>query len=481
MLLIVALATLLCLPPAALAQQGDANPAELASDGWAALEEQRFGDALAAFTAASEQVPDEPTFWFGGGLAAYMLGRTEDAEVLLQRVLDLEPWLADAAWLLGELYYHAGRVQEAVATYEAALGHLPDDPDFADRLEDWKRENQLQDRFYVSRGAHFRVLFEGPADDALARRIVEMLEAAYWRVGGELRSYPPQAITVVLYTQEQFQDITRSPAWAAGVYDGQIRMPVRGALDRRAELERVLTHEFVHALVAMLGSRTVPVWLNEGLATVFEPGGLNRATEVLASATSQPSLRDLHDSFAGLSGARAHRVRPERGRGRPDDLAARRSGHRPLAEGSREGRAVCFGVSPAHRSSVRRIRAHGPVALALWIAVATRCACDVSRIRSAGVDREADAVSQVGAPRASDLELAEESGFVSDPKHEVEPSADARRVSHPQEVHGRTGALVDRPVGRGELVEVQELEVDARQCHAVASTPLDPRSEQKLG
>lgn len=82
-------------------------------------------------------------------------------------------------------------------------------------------------------------------------------------------------------------------------------MPVRGALDRRAELDRVLTHEFVHALVAVLGSRTVPVWLNEGLATVFEPGGLNRATEVLASAGSQPALGDLHGSFAGLSGARA--------------------------------------------------------------------------------------------------------------------------------------------------------------------------------
>ncbi len=305
MFLIVALATLLCLPPAALAQQDAANPAELANDGWAAVEARRFGDALAAFTAASEQVPDEPTFWFGGGLAAYMLGRTEDAEVLLERALNLEPWLADAARLLGKLYYHTGRVQDAIATYEAALGHAPDDPDFVDTLEEWKRENQLQDRFYVSRGAHFRVLFEGPTDDALARRVVEMLEAAYWRVGGELRTYPPQAITVVLYTQEQFQDITRSPAWAAGAYDGQIRVPVRGALDRRAELDRVLTHEFVHALVAVLGSRTVPVWLNEGLATVFEPGGLNRATEVLASATSQPALGDLHGSFAGLSGARA--------------------------------------------------------------------------------------------------------------------------------------------------------------------------------
>ena len=164
---------------------------------------------------------------------------------------------------------------------------------------------ELQDSFYVSRGAHFRVLFEGPTDDALARRTVEMLEAAYWRVGGAFQAYPPEAITVVLYTQEQFRDITRSPVWAAGAYDGQIRVPVRGALDRRRELERVLTHEFVHALVLALGGETVPVWLNEGLATVYEPGGLNRASSVLASVTSRPALHDLEGSFAGLSAERA--------------------------------------------------------------------------------------------------------------------------------------------------------------------------------
>ena len=32
---------------------------------------------------------------------------------------------------------------------------------------------------------------------------------------------------------EQFRDITRSPAWAAGAYDGTIRVPMRGALDNR--------------------------------------------------------------------------------------------------------------------------------------------------------------------------------------------------------------------------------------------------------
>ena len=173
----------------------------------------------------------------------------------------------------GSCYFRTGRADDAIETYEAALEYAPGDANLKSKLADWQRQSQLHDRFRQSSGTHFRVLFEGRSDEALARRIVEMLETAYRNVGGVLRTYPAQTITVVLYTQQQFQDITRAPAWSAGVYDGQIRLPVRGALERRDEIQRVLTHEFVHALVANLGGRTVPMWLHDGLATALEQGG----------------------------------------------------------------------------------------------------------------------------------------------------------------------------------------------------------------
>src|SRR2546425_8800921 len=78
---------------------------------------------------------------------------------------------------------------------------------------------------------HFTVLFEGPAEQRLAAAAVDALEAAYWRIGTALLAYPPTVITVVLYTDEQFRDVTRSPAWAGGVFDGKIRVPMRGALN----------------------------------------------------------------------------------------------------------------------------------------------------------------------------------------------------------------------------------------------------------
>src|SRR6185436_6411885 len=170
-------------------------------------------------------------------------------------------------------------LKEALATLEDVQKRSPSTEGVEERLREWRKETQLQDRFYESRGAHFVVLFEGPSDDALARRVVERLEQAYWRIGGVLTAYPPKPITVVLYTSEQFRDITRSPAWSAGAYDGRIRVPIKGALADVDDLDRVLSHEFVHAVVAMLGGRTVPVWLNEGLAVTLEVGNKDRVED----------------------------------------------------------------------------------------------------------------------------------------------------------------------------------------------------------
>ena len=164
---------------------------------------------------------------------------------------------------------------------------------------------QAPGRFIESRGAHFRVLFEGPADQALARRCVEILEAAYWRIGGALAVYPSEPVEVILYTLQQFRDVTRSPEWAVGAYDGRIHVPVRGAEQQPNELERVLAHEFTHAVVANVGGPQVPVWLNEGLAVMFEPGGAEDANRVLQRDIPRPRLQTLHRGFGRLNDAQA--------------------------------------------------------------------------------------------------------------------------------------------------------------------------------
>jgi hypothetical protein len=149
------------------------------------------------------------------------------------------------------------------------------------------------------------VLFEGPADDAAAQRALEILEDAYWRIGRELSTYPQRPLSVVLYTSEQVRDVTRSPDWAAGVYDGRIKVPMGGEIESSADLRRVLEHELVHAMVAAMAGPAIPAWLNEGLATALEPGGTEWAQAQLQASPARVPLAQLARGFRGLSAVEA--------------------------------------------------------------------------------------------------------------------------------------------------------------------------------
>ena len=168
------------------------------------------------------------------------------------------------------------------------------------RLEGWRKEAALHSRFQQTLSPHFTVLFEGPAEQRLASAALDALEAAYWRIGTTLLAYPSGILTVVLYTDEQFRDITRSPTWAGGVFDGKIRVPMRGALNDPRQLEKVLAHEFTHALIKSLAPRGVPTWVDEGLAVVFEMGDVKWAERLARRAPSLVPLPRLHDGFLSL-------------------------------------------------------------------------------------------------------------------------------------------------------------------------------------
>jgi Tfp pilus assembly protein PilF len=283
---------------------GPAQPRDAARTGWDAIREGRHQDAADAFARALDIEPRDPSLHMGAGLAAFLLGQSTTARLSLQRALSLAPSLTPASLLLGDLLYKNSDIAGAIQVYEAALPYAPDDKTLNARLETLRREAALHDRFFASHGSRFTVLFEGPADEALAAHAIEVLEAGYWRIATALAAYPDNIITVVLYTQEQFRDITRSPQWAAGAYDGRIRIPVRGSETQMRELERVLVHELAHAFVQSIAPRGIPVWLHEGLAVTFEPDASSTSMP-LPSPEARIPLERLAGSFAALSTAEA--------------------------------------------------------------------------------------------------------------------------------------------------------------------------------
>src|SRR5258705_8615134 len=274
--------------------------------GWDAVRDGRNEEAAAVFADAIRTEPRDATLYLGAGLAAQLLGDSGKARESLEQALKLAPNFTTASLLLGDLLYRQSDLQGAIVIYESALKYAPNDKTLLARLTQLRDEPSPEKGFFQSRSAHFTVLFEGPADEDMARRAVELLESAYWRVGTALYTFPDRVITVVLYTEQQFLDTTRSPSWAAAAYDGRIRIPMRGALDQGpGELERVLAHELTHVIIRAIAPRAVPTWLNEGLAVMFEPDGSRWAQKTLEASSVRIPLDDLAHSFETLSGNQA--------------------------------------------------------------------------------------------------------------------------------------------------------------------------------
>lgn len=285
--------------------QNSPRVAMLEQAGWDAISADRPAAAVEAFKEAIALDPKNAALRVGAGVAAALLRHDADARAHFEHALGLDPSLSSARARLAQVLRRQGDLNEAIRQLEIAAGELPGDAAVRDLLARWNHERELHNRMRVEVGDFFTVSFEGPEDAALASQAIESLTRAYWRIGDLFGAYPARSIPVVLYTRDQFRDVTRSPQWAAAAYDGIIRVPMRGAGDQGEDLDRVLAHEFAHALIRSLATRTVPTWLNEGLASALESDDVAWASQTIGKAGYRPSLARLTPSFGRLGGADA--------------------------------------------------------------------------------------------------------------------------------------------------------------------------------
>ena len=160
--------------------------------------------------------------------------------------------------LLAQVAYNAADLDLAVNSLEKAVPLAPRDRGLSAQLERWRKESSLHSSFTAASTVRFNVLFEGATQKAIGDRVSKVLESAYWSIGKQIDIYPSVALEVILYSNKQFHDITRAPAWAGGGYDGRIRLPIAGALKSPQALDRVVVHEYVHSVVRTAGGDQVP-------------------------------------------------------------------------------------------------------------------------------------------------------------------------------------------------------------------------------
>jgi Tetratricopeptide repeat len=225
----------------------------------------------------------------------------------LDRARRVAPNSADVAKLTGWAYYGSNKMDLAVEEWHRAE-RLHADPDVEAALAKAEKDKAEEESYRDGVTAHFALKYSGTATPDLARGILHVLENDFNDIESQLDYTPPEAIGVILYTGQAFEDITRAPSWAGAINDGRIRIPVQGLSSVSSELARVLKHELTHSFISQKTRGRAPTWVQEGVAQWMEGRRSTSSAGALVELAGQgraPSLQMLEGSWMTLSGTAA--------------------------------------------------------------------------------------------------------------------------------------------------------------------------------
>jgi hypothetical protein len=230
-------------------------------------------DLLGAIDSYETAVELSPTLRIARlNLASAYLSAGRNAQALRQADITLEanPDDAEALSLKGEALYRAEQLGGAIRAWTRAQKAAPSQA-LTERLDKARREREVGADYQRSDGAHFTVRYDSEqADTAVGKQIVDYLENEFDRLVARYNHLPPAVIVVVLYPTRQFHEVTGTPEWTGGLFDGKVRVPIGGLRQLTADLQRVLTHELTHSFVTSKSRGSASRWMQEGLAQLEE-------------------------------------------------------------------------------------------------------------------------------------------------------------------------------------------------------------------
>jgi len=232
------------------------------------------------------------------------LRRSEFTQALdyLERANRVAPNSPDVAKLLGWAYHGSNKIDAAVREWKRAIALRPD-PDVERALEKALKDQQTESEFREGETRHFTLRYHGGAEPQLAREVLRTLEAHFQSIETELNYTPPDAIGVILYTEQEFVDVTRAPSWAGALNDGRIRIPVQGLTSVTQELSSTLKHELTHSFIFQKTRSRAPIWLHEGIAQWMEGKRAEESSNLVIQAYEKKvyvPLRMMERTFSGM-------------------------------------------------------------------------------------------------------------------------------------------------------------------------------------
>jgi tetratricopeptide (TPR) repeat protein len=271
----------------------------------AALFQARQGDpegAIQKYQQALKLLPDDLALTLALGYLQVTQNHYLEALDLLLPAADRYPQSADIPMLLGSAYYGMENMDEAIAQWNKALA-IADNPRVHEAVAKAERERQISGSYRELRSDHFLLRYAGEQGEKLSGEVINSLEGSFQDLVRDLDYSPREVIVALLYPNQAFTDITRSPTWVGALNDGKIRVPVSGLTQVNAELARALKHELTHSFVRQITQGRCPTWFNEGLAQLEEGATTAAMGSQLARAIAAgrlPSLPSLEGVFLNM-------------------------------------------------------------------------------------------------------------------------------------------------------------------------------------
>lgn len=268
------------------------------------MAEDRLVEARKTLHRARSYAPRDPIVMSWAGILAYRVGQRGAALELLSAALEIDEATVIAHEYSGHVYYARDQLDEAVAAWERAIALDSSRKKYlASALAKARRELEVEAGMQIERSTHFACKYGSRHERSVTREILQWLESAYSEFGAMLHFYPRKRLTVVLYGDREFNIVSGGHEWAAALYDGKIRIPVKNFRIAKKSIAKTLRHEYAHFVVRSL-AHDVPGWLNEGFAQIAEGEQSRRVRSRLAKMSREDALipfGQLRGSFSRIA------------------------------------------------------------------------------------------------------------------------------------------------------------------------------------
>ncbi len=238
--------------------------------------------------------------FYNEGVTFYEKKEYEPALLAFETSLKHNPNNALAYELMGDIYYYQQKISQADNHYRRAYELSPRDG-LRKKIEKIESEKTVEKKFSTYTEEHFIIKYKRDDSRYEGSELKEMLKDTYRLISESFGFYLQHQVVVLLYDQQEFAQLTALPHWAAGVYDGKVRMPAYSTGFSDQMLKALSVHEVTHAFISVIAKGRAPAWINEGLAEYHEAKVTPPSTIVFKAAIKTNTLFTL-DELTGSAG-----------------------------------------------------------------------------------------------------------------------------------------------------------------------------------